>query len=117
VALKSDLIKFKTPIIREDINANRLARPSTPSIRLNELIIVRKQKKVREIETTITNSIIKTLDRIHNLGVQLTLEASQLKPFAMEFMSAFSFNPLKFFGAGAGVFSRRRWWNSVCDGA
>jgi len=57
-------------------------------------------KKIREIENTIANSIIKTLDRIHNLGVQLTLEANQLKPFAMEFMNSFSFNPLKFFGAG-----------------
>jgi hypothetical protein len=51
-------------------------------------------KKVREIETTIANSIIKTLDRIHNLGVQLTLEANQLKPFAMDFMNSFSFNHL-----------------------
>lgn len=62
--------------------------------------IDKQTKKIRDIESSVTNTVMKVLDRIHEVGVQLTLEANNLKPFALDFMSAFTINPLKFFGAG-----------------
>jgi phage-related protein len=62
--------------------------------------IEKRIKKIREIETKIADSILKTLDGIHKIGFQLTAEANHLKPFILTFMSSFSFNPMKFFGAG-----------------
>ena len=54
----------------------------------------------KKIGNFIHDSIKYLLDGIHKMGVQLAIEATNLKPFALEFMSSFSFNPLKFFGFG-----------------
>ena len=59
-----------------------------------------RRKKIRKVELAIQNSIKKMLDGVHSVGVRLAAEATNLKPFAMEFASAFSINPLKFFGFG-----------------
>ena len=59
-----------------------------------------RRKKIRKVELAIQNSIKKMLDGVQSVGVRLAAEATNLKPFAMEFASAFSINPLKFFGFG-----------------
>jgi hypothetical protein len=57
-------------------------------------------EKVKKVGDAIHDFIKGILDGIHKIGAQLAIEAINLKPFALEFMSSFSFNPLKFFGFG-----------------
>ena len=59
-----------------------------------------RRKKIRRVEIAIQNSIKKMVDGVHSVGVRLAVEATNLKPFAFEFMNAFSFNPMTFFGFG-----------------
>jgi hypothetical protein len=59
-----------------------------------------RRKKIRKVEVAIQNSIKKMVDGVHNVGVRLAAEATNLKPFALEFANSFSINPMKFFGFG-----------------
>jgi len=58
---------------------------------------------IKKVGDSVHDVIKKILDGIHAMGMQLAVEAVNLKPFALEFMSSFSFNPLKFFGFGAAM--------------
>ena len=55
---------------------------------------------LNNFQESIINAILKSLDKIHKVGITLAQESFLLKPFVMEFMNSFSFNPLKFFGFG-----------------
>jgi hypothetical protein len=55
---------------------------------------------IKKIGNFIHDIVKSVLDGIHKMGAQLAIEAVNLKPFALDFMSSFSFNPLKFFGFG-----------------
>ena len=55
---------------------------------------------IKKIGNFIHDIVKSVLDGIHKMGAQLVIEAVNLKPFALEFMNTFSFNPLKFFGFG-----------------
>jgi hypothetical protein len=99
--LNSDMYKIGDQI-KNSGNIWTKTGPSTWSMQNPELEkqFEDRRKKVRKIEVAIQNSIKKMLDGVHNVGVRLAAEATNLKPFALEFASAFSINPMKFFGFG-----------------
>ena len=60
-------------------------------------------KIVRNFENGVQKSILKVNSAIFNMGVELTANATNLKPFDLTFMSSFSFNPKQFFGFGSAM--------------